>query len=327
MSDVNPQTAQTSQSGGSNSSTHTSRDKTPSISVANVSVGYENKIVVSDVSFDIASNQFVSILGPNGCGKTTLLSAMLGLVELTSGTVTIGDITISPDASSRSSRVRRSLASKVALVSQSHQSSFPFKVIDLVLTGRLPFIGATSTPSDQDYDIANEALETLGVKHFAQRSFPTLSGGERQMVLIARALAQQSDILFLDEPTTYLDIANQEKVLSTVQSLVTDLGKTVIAIIHEPNHALAFADQVILLGRDMAPETSLLGFGSAQETLMSDLVEAAYGIKVHIADTEHGLVAIPHRPCNQIPDNTDRPGNPSSSTSGSGLAGHTELRH
>lgn len=319
-------TTQTPKTSQPNRQPETSPAKSIPISVDGATVGYDQKIVVSDVSFEVENRQFVAILGPNGCGKTTLLSAMLGLVELRSGTVTIDGTKITPEASTRSSKARRSLASKVALVSQSHTSSFPFKVIDLVLTGRLPFIGATNTPSKADYDVAYEALETLGAQDFAQRSFPTLSGGERQMVLLARALAQQSDILFLDEPTTYLDIANQEKVLTTIKRLVTELDKTVIAIIHEPNHALAFADKVVLLGRNRSPESSLLAFGPPQETLRSTLVESAYGIKVHVADTEYGPVAIPHRASNSEDQDTNRPGNLSSSTTGSGLAGHTELR-
>lgn len=265
------------------------------VSVERVSVGHGPVPVVNDVSFQARRGEFVAVLGPNGCGKTTLISAVLGLHPLTAGSVGIGAHISGPTRRRRTSD-SRALATSVALVSQAPSTTFPFTVVDMVLTGRLPYISLFASPGAHDLDIAHRALSRLGVSHLADRTFTQLSGGERQMVLLARALAQETKILVLDEPTTYLDVANQERVLSTVRELADDEGLTVIAILHDPNHAFAFADQVLLLANVAGTEApSTIEWGPPATALTPASMRAAYGIDVEVVrGSTHDLV-VPRR--------------------------------
>ncbi|WP_292860445.1 ABC transporter ATP-binding protein [Mesorhizobium sp.] len=180
-----------------------------------------------DLSFSLAPGQTLVLLGRNGRGKTTLLKCMAGLISPTAGSI-------------RSKGI-------VGYVPQHFASPFAYSVFDVVLMGRARHVGLFSNATAVDRQRAAQALETVGLQAFARRSIGTLSGGERQLVLIARALASEADILLLDEPTSALDFRNQAVVLSMLRRLSTERGLTIVMTTHEPTHALEIANRAILL--------------------------------------------------------------------------------
>ena len=182
--------------------------------------------VFRGVSFAVSSGQAWAVLGPNGRGKTTLVRCAAGLMRPLEGEV-----------------VRHS---SVGFVPQSRGSSFAYSVLDMVLMGRTRHVGTFSVPDAHDQAEAMAALRRVGVAHLAGRSFPTLSGGEQQLVLIARAVASGSGLLVLDEPASGLDLRNQHEVLSLLRSLAAD-GLAVLLTTHEPDHALAVSDHVVVM--------------------------------------------------------------------------------
>jgi iron complex transport system ATP-binding protein len=196
--------------------------------------------VVSDVSFRVAEGSLAVLLGPNGSGKTTLFKCIAGLWRYGSGTVMF-------DGRDIMGMNFRERASMLAVVPQDHTPPFPYTVFQAVLMGRAPHVGLYAAPSPADEEAAFQALRTVGIAHLADRSYTRVSGGERQMVLIARALAQDAPIILLDEPTSHLDFRNQHLVLETVQRVAADKGLTVLMTLHDPNLTACFAHQVIML--------------------------------------------------------------------------------
>ncbi|MET3927106.1 ABC transporter ATP-binding protein [Devosia sp. 2618] len=203
-----------------------------------VGVGYHGKAVVEDISLEIASG-ITCLLGPNGAGKTTLFKAMLGLLPCASGTISLFDRPLQNWS-------RRDLGRAIGYVPQAHAALFPFTTLDVVLMGRSPHLSAYASPSRADESIARNCLDRLGLLSLAARPYTELSGGERQMVLIARALAQQPQILFMDEPTASLDYGNQIRVLDQARALADD-GMTIVFSTHNPEHALRIGDDVALI--------------------------------------------------------------------------------
>jgi len=254
------------------------------IVVSNVSAGYRSRLVIKDVSFTVATGQFCALLGPNGSGKTTLLSVIDGLLAPAAGSVTFDGKTLTEHRHGRR---------RVAFVSQAHRTTFPFAVRDVVLTGRLPYVGVFAQPGRQDVEIAEAALNRLGISDLIQRPYTELSGGERQLVLIARALAQQPSVMLLDEPTSYLDLANQHRVLTAVREFVAE-GITVLASLHDLNHALGWADQAVLL----APGGTVLATGPPVDVLTPTNVATAYGQAVDVLTVAGRTVVLPGQPPN-----------------------------
>lgn len=204
----------------------------------NVAVGYHGQVVVHDISLTI-TNGITCLLGPNGAGKTTLFKAMLGLLPCTYGAISLLGRPL-PKWS------RRNLGRSIGYVPQAHAALFPFTTLDVVLMGRSPHLSAYTGPSRADEDIARQCLDRLGLLALAERPYTELSGGERQMVLIARALTQEPQILFMDEPTASLDYGNQIKVLDQARMLA-DEGMTIVFSTHNPEHALRIGDAVALI--------------------------------------------------------------------------------
>lgn len=240
-----------------------------SIEVQSLSFSYNERPILRDVSFCVRPGEFLSVLGPNGIGKSTLFRCLLGLLNGYSGSVLIDGRdarTLSP----------REMARKIAYIPQSAAPAFHYSVYDIVLMGTTGSFSAFSTPGKRERLRAEEALEKMGISHLAGRCFHKISGGERQLALIARALAQSAPILMLDEPTASLDFGNRSRVLSQVKQLSQE-GYTVIQTTHDPEQAYLYSDRILAL-RD----GQVLKLGSPQEVLTADVIRALYGVEVNV---------------------------------------------
>jgi iron complex transport system ATP-binding protein len=249
--------------------------------VERANCGYGGKSVVDDVSFEVESGEVVCLLGANGSGKTTLFKAILGLLRLKGGRILV-------DGEDTTSWPRRRLARTLAYVPQAHTPPFPFAVKDVVLMARTAHLGIFGSPSRRDAVIAQGALEALGVSDLAHARYTEISGGERQLVLIARALAQQSEFLVMDEPTSNLDFGNQVRVLGRVKELAgRKLG--LLMTTHFPDHAFLCASRVALLNAG-----KLVAMGRPEAVLTERNLETAYGVPVRIVELEAGRrVCVP----------------------------------
>ncbi|MCB0806113.1 MAG: ABC transporter ATP-binding protein [Bacteroidales bacterium] len=209
----------------------------PIIETNGLSFAYHSKTVLKDCTIQIPENQFTVVLGRNGSGKSTLLRLMAGLLPLQKGSVRIDGI----DLKKLNSKQRAGL---IGFLPQKHKAIFPFKVDEVVLTGRAAQV--RMIPSEKDRSIRDEAIEMLGIGHLKHRIYSELSGGEQQLVMIARALAQQPKILLLDEPVSHLDYNQQIRLLRLLKKLVTN-GKSIVTVLHDPNLALAVAEYFVLI--------------------------------------------------------------------------------
>lgn len=235
------------------------------IQVSNLSCGYGSKEILNDVNFNIEKGAVLSILGANGSGKSTLLKAMVGLLPY-KGEISIDNY----DTRTLSRKVRAAL---VAYVPQSSSIPFDFNVLEIVLMGRFHSSSLNLSYSKKDKDEAYEALRQVGIEEFKGRIFRNLSGGERQLVLIARALAQKSKIIIMDEPVTGLDLGNQMRLLDLISTLAQD-GKIIIQTTHYPDHALRVSTQVLWLEKG-----KILSFGSPEEVINTQRIYDVYGVK------------------------------------------------
>jgi len=240
------------------------------LSVKNVSFFYGRGLpnVLNAISLDIAPGTITALLGPNGSGKTTLMNLILGWLSPISGSIEVAGKPL--DAHSR-----RELSSRIGLVPQDEHVTFELSAVEYVLLGRAPYLDFLETPGEEDRRLAVRALEDFGLAALRDRSVSALSGGERQLVILARALVQDPWILLLDEPMSHLDIGNTRRILEVMAGLKKN-GKTIIFTTHDPNIAAA-ADDVVLLraGR-------LLAFGPTALTLNAENLSATYGVKVDV---------------------------------------------
>lgn len=237
-----------------------------------LSFRYQQNKVFSDVSLDVNSGEVVCLLGPNGTGKTTLLKAILGLLKPYQGEVLLNGRNISH-------LTRREKARFLGYVPQCHTPPFPFSVLDVVLMGRTAHINNFAVPSKYDIHIARQAMQMLDIEHLEPRIFTELSGGERQMVLIARALAQEPEILVLDEPTSNLDFGNQARVLKYIRKLAS-LGLGVIMASHFPDHAFYYASKVVML-----KDRRVYMVGSPDEVITDANLSFVYDVNVEVIHT------------------------------------------
>ncbi len=208
------------------------------LSARNLRIGYGKKIVGERIDVDLYANEILALLGPNGSGKSTLFKTLLGLLPALAGQVLLQDQPLGQHS-------RRSIAQLVGYVPQAQDGQFAFSVLDMVLMGRAAHLGLFAQPSATDRALAIQILAELGIAHLVDCTYPHISGGERQLTLIARALLQQPKILVLDEPTASLDFANQILVLEQIQRLRSQ-GLSVLLCTHQPEHALQVADRLAL---------------------------------------------------------------------------------
>lgn len=253
------------------------------IRVEKLCCGYRGHAVLSELSFSIKRGELVCLLGPNGVGKTTLFKTLMGLLPRLAGRILIGGEEIG-------SWSRQRLALAIGYVPQAHQPPFPFRVLDVVATGRAAHLGLFASPSREDIAIARHCLETLGIVWLAERIYTQISGGERQLVLIARALAQQAKLLVMDEPTSNLDFGNQVRVLAHIRGIVERDGLSVLLTTHHPDHALQHGTRVLALAPDRQ-----LSEGRPEELITADYMRRSYLVETEIAVAgEHGTrVCLP----------------------------------
>jgi len=251
-----------------------------SIEVCDLSFAYCTREVLRHVSFSACSGELLAILGPNGVGKTTLFRCILGLQHRYDGSILI-------DGADAHTLTPRELAHRVAYIPQTHGQTFSYTVLDMVLMGTTHMVSSMSVPKRREMDAAHAALERMGVSHLSAKNFSHLSGGEQQLVLIARALAQQTRALLMDEPTSSLDYGNQALVLKQVRTLANE-GYTVLISTHNPQHAIWYADAALAL---LDGETA--AFGKPTQILDEALIRRLYGVEVNIVETEHGPLLSP----------------------------------
>jgi len=251
------------------------------LQIRDVSFSYSNSddFILHNVSLAVRKSQRVALLGPNGSGKTTILKLASGVLSPKEGVILLGARDIRKLS-------RREIAQEIAVVPQYFNIPFAFSVEEIVMLGRTPFIKAFSGETEKDYLAVKYALEITKMESLKTRSFNELSGGERQRVILAMALAQQPDLLLLDEPTTHLDINHQMEMLKLVNKLNNGKGTTIIAAMHDLNLAAMYFDRLILLkgGRIVAD-------GTPQEVLTSDLIGDVFSVSIQVGQHPSG---VPH---------------------------------
>jgi iron complex transport system ATP-binding protein len=241
------------------------------LSLKEGSFSYGDKEVLTDVSLDVTKGEVLCILGANGCGKTTLLRCLNGSLRLNQGRVYIGGRDIHTMSVV-------DVARYIGFVFQEHSAPFPFSVLEVVRMGRTPYLGFFESPSAKDTLVAEQALDLVGMVHYRDKPYTQISGGERQLVLIARTLAQEPEVVLLDEPTSHLDFKNQTLVLRMINRLA-ESGMTVIMTSHLPNHALLYSSRVALMNTG-----SFMAIGSPETIVNEENLKAVYGMDVKILE-------------------------------------------
>ena len=231
--------------------------------------GYGARRVGHDVSLSVEAGEVLCLLGPNGSGKTTLFKTLLGLLPAQGGAVRVDEMDLR-------ARVRNEIARRVSYVPQAHAAFFPFTVEEVVLMGRTAHLGLFSSPSRRDRDAAHAAMARMRIEHLADSIYTRISGGERQLTLIARALAQDARVIVMDEPTANLDFGNQVRVLQHIRSLAQS-GIGVLLSTHDPDHAFICAHRVAMLH-----EGHLTRLGAPAATITPDSLREIYGVEVAV---------------------------------------------
>ena len=248
----------------------------PNIEAKDIEFGYTAKPLFDGLGVAVGDGEFVGLVGPNGSGKTTFLNLLTRVLKPSRGKIII-------DGNDIESYSARALARKVAVVPQESTFIFPFSVAEVVLMGRAPHVD-TILEREEDFEIAAEAMRMTGVDHLAKRSVTRLSGGEKQGVLIARALAQRPSILLLDEPTAFLDIKHQVDIYDILVKLNRERGMTIIAVSHDLNLASHYCERVLVF-----KEGRLLFDGPPQEAITADTISDVYGAQVVVrTDSQTG---------------------------------------
>lgn len=246
------------------------------IQTDNIQVSFGPKTILHDISLDIRNKEFVGIIGPNGSGKSTFLKCLYRVLQPNNGKIFF-------DGTEMSSLSHRDTALKMAVVAQHSTVNFDFSVLEMVLMGRSPYKGLLDRDQIDDYEIARHALAQVGLSDFESRNFNTLSGGEQQRVILARALAQRTECLVLDEPTNHLDIKYQLELMTIVKRL----DATVVAAIHDLNLAAIYCDRLIAL-----KDGSVVCTGTPNEVLTEETIRHIYGVSATVQTLPNGRLNI-----------------------------------
>jgi len=252
------------------------------LEIKNAEFSYNGKKkIFEDINFQLEEGDILCILGPNGTGKSTLIKCINGLLKLNKGNILLQNKDVETMGNG-------DLAKVMGYIPQTHDSTFAFKCFDVVLLGRAPHLGLTESPGTEDIEIAHEALESMGISHLKNKPYTEISGGERQLVLMARVLAQQPKILLLDEPTSHLDFGNQIRMLEIIKNF-SNSGLSVIMTSHYPDHAFISSNRVAIMNKG-----SLMAMGSPEDVVTEENMRNAYDIDVKILDVEsHRKAVVP----------------------------------
>lgn len=251
----------------------------PILRIDNASFSYNRgEKIFEDINLEVNKSDVLCILGPNGTGKSTLIKCINGLLNLDSGDIFLNSTNISEMA-------RTDLAKMVGYIPQSHSSTFAFSVFDVILMGRAPHLNVTSVPGKKDFKIADKAMKSLGISHLKDKSYTEISGGEKQMVLLARVLTQEPELLLLDEPTSHLDFGNQIRTLDVINRL-SENGLSVVMTSHYPDHAFLSSNKVAIM-KDMG----IMDIGEPESVVTEENMKKAYGIDVKVIDVDESRKA------------------------------------
>lgn len=245
------------------------------IELKGASFGYGHEDIFRDINFNIGKGEIFCIIGPNGCGKTTLLDSILGILKLRRGDILINGCSIQ-------NMRPHEIARQIAYIPQVHTKTFPYTVLDVVLMGRAAYTGIFSSPCEEDVDIAEEALGLVGLKGLKDRPYTQLSGGEGQLVMIARALAQKTPLMIMDEPTSHLDFKHELTVLETVVQLINDTRLSIIMATHFPNHAFYFENNNIKTSVALMDQKTFSLVGRPAEIISEDNLMMLYKISAKV---------------------------------------------
>jgi iron complex transport system ATP-binding protein len=243
------------------------------LSVDNLSFRYPDVPVLRNISFDIPSGDFLSLLGPNGSGKSTLLRLLDRILLPQTGTITL-------DGRPIDGLSRRELARNIAYVPQDTSWVFPYTVLEVVLMGRSPYIGRSGFENEHDLELARETMRLTDIAHLSDKLITAISGGERQRVLIARALSQQPRILLLDEPNAHLDISHQIEIFRILREQNEKQNLTIVSVSHDLNLAAAFSKRTLLLSNAAGEGASVHALGTPKEVLTKEAIEQVYNTRV-----------------------------------------------
>jgi len=248
------------------------------ISAKNINVYYGKNRIIKDLTFDVSCGEFFIIIGPNGSGKTTLLKTICGSISVKQGKITIFDKSIDQYS-------RKILARFIAVVPQETQIDSPFKVSEIVLMGRTPHLGILEFEKDRDFQFAADAMKFTNVYHLRDRKLTELSSGEKQRVMIARALCQEPSIILLDEPTSALDLSHQLNIMDLMERLKKERDMTVVMVSHDLNLAAMYADKLILIKDGQA-----VSIGKPKDVLTFDKLEKTYNCVLLVDEHPAGKV-------------------------------------
>jgi iron complex transport system ATP-binding protein len=250
------------------------------ISIRDACFGYnDHELVWHDINIDVKEGECLCLLGPNGCGKTTLFNCISGLYSLKSGSIYIKQKNIEAFSITE-------LAKTMGIVFQEHRAPFPYSSLEVVRMGRTPYLGLFGKPSKKDTELAYSIMEEMGIAHLAGKSYTHISGGERQLVLIARTLCQGPEIILFDEPTSHLDFKNQAMVLRTIKRL-SEKGMTIVLTSHFPNHVWKIGTSVAMLSNH-----GIVAQGPVDEVMTEKNLNQTYGVDIKIYDAQSGVNRI-----------------------------------
>jgi iron complex transport system ATP-binding protein len=245
------------------------------MSIRNLSFSYDSGSVLRGIDLDFERGRFYSILGPNGCGKTTLLDLLIRHRKPAAGTITL-------DNRPLSSLSRKEIAQTISLVSQNYNINFPFTVKEVVMMGRHPYIPRFSTPGAGDIEIVDQVMERTGINGFRNRRITELSGGERQRCVVARALCQDTPLLFLDEAFSSMDISHTLRLLAIVKEAVERSNKTVVSVFHDINLASAWSDSLVFM-----KEGRVAVAGDTREVLTEAMLKEVFEVESRVVFNEY----------------------------------------